>query len=105
MVYDVAARQNPVFLTYFNQHTAATGDHGPEGLLLIPADKSPSGKAQLVVGQEVSGTTSIAQINLGSWPLRPAVYLPPTWLLCPEQALSGRLHARPLFPHHPRPGA
>ena len=65
MVYDVTAPRNPVFLTYFNQRTAATGDRGPEGLLLIPADKSPNGKPLLVMGHEVSGTTSIVQINLG----------------------------------------
>ena len=45
--------------------TAATGDRGPEGLTLIPADKSPNGKPLLVIGHEISGTTSIVQINLG----------------------------------------
>ncbi len=65
MVYDVTLPTAPVYMTYFNTRTAATGDRGPEGLTLIPADKSPNGKPLLVIGHEVSGTTSIVQINLG----------------------------------------
>ncbi|MFN7725468.1 MAG: choice-of-anchor I family protein [Rubrivivax sp.] len=65
MVYDVTNPQQPTYLTYFNQRSAATGDRGPEGLTLIPADKSPNGKPLLVIGHEVSGTTTIVQINLG----------------------------------------
>jgi hypothetical protein len=41
-----------------------TGDRGPEGLAFIAADKSPNGKPLLVVGNEVSGSTAIFQINL-----------------------------------------
>lgn len=65
MVYDVTSPKTPVFLTYFNQRSGATGDRGPEGLTLIPASKSPNGKPLLIMGHEVSGTTSIVQINLG----------------------------------------
>ena len=65
MVCDITSPTSPVFLTYFNQRTGATGDRGPEGLLLIPAAKSPNGKPLLVIGHEVSGTTSIVQINIG----------------------------------------
>ena len=65
MVYDITSPTSPVFLTYFNQRTGAPGDRGPEGLLLIPAAKSPNGKPLLVIGHEVSGTTSIVQINIG----------------------------------------
>ncbi len=65
MVYDITSPTSPVFMTYFNQRTGATGDRGPEGLLLIPAAKSPNGKPLLVIGHEVSGATSIVQINIG----------------------------------------
>lgn len=64
MVYDVSKPSAPVFVTALNTRTGATGDLGPEGLTLIMADKSPNGKPLLVVGNEVSGTTAIFQLNL-----------------------------------------
>ncbi|MEG0202187.1 MAG: alkaline phosphatase, partial [Comamonas sp.] len=42
----------------------ALGDLGPEGLHFIPAVKSPNGKPLLMVGNEVSGTTAIYQLDL-----------------------------------------
>ena len=41
------------------------GDLGPEGLVFIPAKQSPNGKPLLMVGNEVSGSTSVFQLNLG----------------------------------------
>lgn len=64
MVFDVSNPTRPVYETYINTRSGATGDLGPEGLHLVPADKSPNGKPLLVVGNEVSGTTVIYQINL-----------------------------------------
>lgn len=64
MVYDVSTPTAPVFVTYLNTRTGTTGDLGPEGLALITADKSPNGKPLLVVGNEISGTTAIFQLNL-----------------------------------------
>ena len=64
MVYDVTAPSAPLFVTYFNSRVGATGDRGPEGLLLIPGSQSPNGKPLLVIGNEVSGTTAIVQVNL-----------------------------------------
>ena len=43
---------------------SAIGDLGPEGLLFVPAKQSPNGKPLLIVGNEVSGTTAILQLNL-----------------------------------------
>lgn len=40
------------------------GDLGPEGLHFISAKHSPNGKPLLMVGNEVSGTTAIYQLNL-----------------------------------------
>lgn len=42
---------------------AAAGDLGPEGLAFIPAASSPNGKNLLVAGNEVSGTTTVFQID------------------------------------------
>ena len=41
----------------------AAGDLGPEGVLFVPADDSPNGEPLLVVGNEVSGTTTIWQVS------------------------------------------
>ena len=43
---------------------ATAGDLGPEGLVFIHADQSPNGRHLLVVGNEVSGTTAVLQLNL-----------------------------------------
>lgn len=65
MVYDVTSPSTPAFVTYFNAtRTGATGDRGPEGLQVIPAQQSPNGKPLLIVANEVSGTTRILQIDL-----------------------------------------
>ena len=64
MVYDITTPAAPVYVTYLNTRNGLTGDRGPEGLALIKADKSPNGKPLLIVGNEVSGTTAIIQINL-----------------------------------------
>lgn len=63
MVYDVSKPAAASFVTYLNTRDNEAGDLGPEGLALIPGDKSPNGKPLLVIGNEVSGTTAILQIN------------------------------------------
>ena len=73
LVYDVSQPQAPVQVDYINTRedwttkdpsTVKSGDLGPEGLAFIPAAKSPNGKPLLMVGNEVSGTTAIFQLNL-----------------------------------------
>jgi hypothetical protein len=64
MVYDVTAPRTPAFVTYLNTRNGTAGDTGPEGLAFVPAAKSPNGKPLLIVGNEVSGTTAIFQVNL-----------------------------------------
>lgn len=73
MAYDISNPQAPEFVDYFNSredwtldpqtNLTAAGDLGPEGLLFVPAEDSPTGDALLVVGNEVSGTTAIYRIE------------------------------------------
>ena len=74
MVYDVTTPASPSFVQYINSRDfkatteqielGQAGDLGPEGLVFIPAKDSPNQKPLLVVGHEVSGSTTIYQVNL-----------------------------------------
>lgn len=70
MVYDLTDPEAAEFVTYVNnrdftagQQTAAAGDLGPEGLAFIPAEDSATGTALLAVGNEVSGSTTLFEIE------------------------------------------
>ena len=71
MLYDVTSPTQPVFVQYLNPRdfsatdleSPAAGDLGAEGLVFVSAKDSPNGKPLLIVGNEVSGTTSVLQIN------------------------------------------
>ncbi len=42
---------------------SAAGDLGPEGLEFVPASEAPKGKPLLIVGNEVSGTTTVYEFR------------------------------------------
>ena len=42
---------------------AGLGDMGAEGLTFVPAHESPSGVALLIVANEVSGSTTVYEVN------------------------------------------
>lgn len=90
MVYDVTDPGNSEYVTYVNNRNfdvsaidqetedvnpnwAASGDLGPEGLVFIPAADSPNDQDLLAVGNEVSGTTTIFQIDSLGKDLTPPV--------------------------------
>ena len=70
-VYDVTNPLCPEFVDYANRRnfgaaveTPEAGDLGPEGLVFIEAKDSPTRKPLVVVGNEISGTTTIYEIEL-----------------------------------------
>ncbi|MUG92488.1 calcium-binding protein [Scytonema sp. UIC 10036] len=83
MVYDISKPTSPNFIQYINprdfsvqfdvdedgdpdpttEQVIAAGDLGPEGLVFVSANNSPNGKPLLVVANEVSGSTTIFEID------------------------------------------
>jgi len=70
MIYDVTDPKAVRFASqWWNRNpaaatnTAAAGDLGPEGILFIQASESPNGRPLLVVANEISGTTTVWQVN------------------------------------------
>lgn len=70
MAYDITDPTKPVFIDYFHNRkfegsaSAGTGgDHGPEGLAFVPGSQTPTGDPWLLVGNEVSGSTTLYKIT------------------------------------------
>ena len=75
MVFDVTNPAAASYVSYYNNRNfsaapeidgnsnPAAGDLGPEGMVFINAKDSPNHRPLLVVGNEVSGTTTIYQVN------------------------------------------
>lgn len=71
VVYDVTDPHAPAFVKYVNNRdftqpvsSAAALDLGPEVLTFVPAANSPNGKPLLLVANEVSGTTTVYEIDV-----------------------------------------
>ena len=68
-IFDITAPGNPVFQEWLQMlPTKATPAKdvkywSPEGIVFVPADKSPSGKALIITSYELSGSLSIHQIE------------------------------------------
>jgi len=68
MVYNVTDPENPVYLQYVNSRGTVpgdpeSGDLGPEGVVFIEAADSPTGKALVILSNEVSATISIYSLD------------------------------------------
>ncbi len=70
VVYDITNPYAPTYVTYVNHrdfskapNSGQAGDLGPEGLVFVRAEDSPTGKPLLIVANEVSGTTTVFAIN------------------------------------------
>ncbi len=74
MVYDVSNPYAPEYIQYINNrdvsidfsagYDSKVGDLGPEGVHFVTATDSPNGKPLVLVGNEVSGTTAVYQIDV-----------------------------------------
>lgn len=71
MVYDITSPAAPEFVQYINNRDfsgdaeeGTAGDLGPEGITFIPAQKSSNGKPMLAVSNEVSGSTTLYEIDI-----------------------------------------
>ncbi len=71
ITYDITDPSRPFFVDYVNNRdffgnpeAGTAGDLGPEGLIFISADQSPNQKPLVVVTNEVSGTTTLFQVNI-----------------------------------------
>lgn len=82
-VFDISSPGDSAFVTYLNNRDFsvsvedaddpaavldAAGDLGPEGLTFVGGDDSPTGDPMLVVGNEVSGTTTFYDVALADGP-------------------------------------
>jgi hypothetical protein len=69
MAYDITNPYNVQFVSYFANRGVAegadiTGDLAPEGMSFVSAEDSPTGEPLLIVGNEVSGSVQIYQVNI-----------------------------------------
>ena len=70
MIYDITSPYGVQLVDYLHNRDfskdpskEAAGDAGPEGMKFVPAEQSPNGQALLIVGNEVSGSTSVYQLK------------------------------------------
>ena len=70
MVYDISDPLNPEFVVYFfnrnfdlEPEADVTGDIGPEDVIVVGAEDSPTGETLVITAAEVSGTISFYTLN------------------------------------------
>lgn len=74
MMYDISNPSNAFYVDYLNIRDTQNGDLdngsdlGAEGLCVVEAMDSPTGKPLLLVANEVSGTVSIMELQVASKP-------------------------------------
>ena len=73
IAYDVTDPRAPAFMDYLNNRNFdpdadceafECGDLGPEGITFVPKEDSPDGRPLLIVGNEISGTTTVYAIDV-----------------------------------------
>lgn len=91
MVYDVTDPTAVKFADYKNSRStsAYAGDNGPEGITYIAADKSATGKAYILVANEISGTITIFEVTDPSLSNNEITSAPKTFNIFPNPSETG----------------
>jgi len=65
MVYNITDPNNVSFVDYKNSRStsAYAGDHGPEGIIYIKPENSPTNNGYVLVANEISGTITIFEVD------------------------------------------
>ncbi|MBP3041590.1 Ig-like domain-containing protein [Bacillaceae bacterium Marseille-Q3522] len=69
MTYNISNPQDASFVNYLNSRDFSTneaiaGDVAPEGLDFVSAEVSPTGRPLIIVGNEVSGTVAVNEVQV-----------------------------------------
>ena len=71
-MYDISNPESAEYIDYINnrdfskdvqKQVAAAGDLSPEGMTFVKGADSPTGEPLLIVGHEVSGTTTVYELQ------------------------------------------
>ncbi|MDR1736463.1 MAG: lamin tail domain-containing protein, partial [Oscillospiraceae bacterium] len=77
MMYDITTPANPLFYDYLNVRDLTDGglangsDLGAEGICIISAAESPTGKPMALVANEVSGSVTLIGLTVSAAPVTP----------------------------------
>ncbi len=100
MTYDITDPNNPVFVNYLNNRNfngdpeaGTAGDLGPEGLIVLPSQESPTGESLIVVANEVSGNTRLFDISSDEAPTPPTTPSSNRWQILHASDLEGGVGA------------
>jgi hypothetical protein len=94
MVYDVTDPNNVTFVDYANSRTVSAygGDNGPEGIIYINADDSPTDMPYVIIANEISGTLSIFEVNTEVLSTNNPVLDPKTFVVFPNPSENGKVY-------------
>jgi myo-inositol-hexaphosphate 3-phosphohydrolase len=91
MVYDVTDPTAVKFADYKNSRSTSAygGDNGPEGITYIAANNSGTGKAYILVANEVSGTITVFEVTDPSLSNNDITSAPKTFAIFPNPSETG----------------
>jgi hypothetical protein len=86
MVYNITNPTNPVFVDYKNSRSTSSyaGDQGPEGIIYIAPENSPTGIPYVIVANEISGTITIFEVDTNTLTTSNFENATPTFVLFPN---------------------